>query len=136
MNPKKASDGPNGRPEVIVEFLFERGLLSIAVRNIGNRDARNIRISFDKKLVGADGKKEISGLAVFQRLEFLGPQRQISCFVDESSSYFRHQQPTNISVEIEYRDADGRKYQDKIKHNLEIYRELPYVPQRLAEGKE
>ena len=36
-----------GRPEVIVEFLFDRGLLSVSVRNIGRRAALSVVVSFD-----------------------------------------------------------------------------------------
>ena len=124
------------RPEVIVEFLFDEGVLLIAVRNIGTRDAREIRIKFSKKILGPDGNKDISALLLFQRLQFLGPQRQISCFVDQMSSYFKRRQPTSLSVVIEYRDADGRNYQDKIDHNLEIYREMPYLHQCHSDEEE
>ncbi|HYR76749.1 MAG TPA: hypothetical protein VEM96_12995 [Pyrinomonadaceae bacterium] len=62
-----------GRPEVIVEFLFDHGLLFISLRNIGDRPAIGVSVKFDKKIVGPDRKKDISALPLFRNLEFLGP---------------------------------------------------------------
>jgi hypothetical protein len=117
----------NGRPDVIVEFLFERGMFSIAVRNIGDRPALKASVAFDKKIVGVGGAREISGLALFKNIEFLGPGREIVAFLDTSDSYFRRQQPTNVSARVSYGDADGHTYEATITHDLEIFRELGYV---------
>lgn len=135
MKPAETScaDEPStARPEVIVEFLFDGGLLFIAVRNIGTRPAHEITINFDKKVVGPDQKKEISKMPLFQALSFLGPQREIKCFLDHSSSYFNRRQPTRISLRVQYFDPEGRKYEATIVHNLEIYRDLPYLKPFIA----
>ena len=120
-------DGPGRRPEVIVEFLFDRGLLFISVNNIGERAAINVSVKFDQKFTGLAGSKEISKLALFRSLEFLGPQREIVTFLDSSASYFQRQQPVNISARISYQDADSRKYEEIIRHNLDVFRELVYL---------
>jgi hypothetical protein len=118
---------PLARPEVIVEFVFDNGLLFISVRNIGSRPAVNTRISFDSKFTGPGNEREISSLPLFQGLPFLGPQREINCFLDHSSSYFSRRQPTKISANLEYSDPEGHKFHAQIHHDLEIYRQLPYV---------
>ena len=115
------------RPEVIVEFLFDRGLLYISVNNIGNRPAISVSVKFDKKILGLGGTKEISALAVFKNIEFLGPQREIVSLLDSSSSYFKGKQPTKISALITYQDLEKRRYEISIKHDLEIYRDLVFV---------
>jgi len=115
------------RPEVIVEFLFDRGLLYISVNNIGNRPAISVSVKFDKKILGLGGTKEISALAVFKKIEFLGPQREIVSLLDSSSSYFKRKQPTKISALINYQDLEKRRYEISIKHDLEIYRDLVFV---------
>jgi len=117
----------SGRPEVIVEFLFDRGLLYISVNNIGNRPALSVSVKFDKKILGLGGTREISALAVFKNIEFLGPQREIVSLLDSSSSYFRRKQPTKISALITYQDLEKRRYEISIKHDLEIYRDLVFV---------
>lgn len=117
-----------GRPEVIVEFLFDQGLLFISLRNIGDRPAIGVSVKFDKKIVGPDRKKDISALPLFRNLEFLGPRREIVAFLDSSSSYFQRKQPTKISVRITYSDSEKQRYEVTINHDLEVYRELPYLP--------
>jgi|SRR5258705_773430 len=115
------------RPEVIVEFLFDHGLLYISVNNIGNRPAISVSVKFDKKILGLGGTREISALAVFKNVEFLGPQREIVSLLDSSSSYFKRKQPTKISALITYQDLEKRRYEISIKHDLEIYRDLVFV---------
>ena len=116
-----------GRPDVILEFLFDRGMLFLALRNIGERPAIATSVKFDKKIVGLGGLKEISTLGVFRQLEFLGPGREIVVFVDQSHSYFARKQPTKISARISYSDSEKQKYDATINHDLEIYRDLPYL---------
>lgn len=118
------------RPEVIVEFLFDSGLLYISVKNIGARPAINVAVRFNKRLIGLHGAKEISALALFKNIEFLGPGREIISLLDSSSSYFKRKQPTKVSASISYRDSEKRSYEITIKHDLEIYRELPFISRR------
>ena len=115
------------RPDVILEFLFDRGMLHLALRNIGDRPAIAISVKFDKKILGLGGAKEISALPVFQRVEFLGPGREILVFVDQSHSYFARKQPSKISARISYSDSEKQKYDATLNHDLEIYRDLPYL---------
>ena len=58
-----------GRPEVIVEFLFDRGLLSVSVRNIGRRAALSVAVSFDRPFTGLGGAKDVSS-ARYERIVF------------------------------------------------------------------
>ncbi len=116
-----------GRPEVLVEFLFDQGALFISVRNIGARPATRVAVKFDKIIIGLGGTKEISALPLFSNIEFLGPGREIMTLVDSSGSYFRRKQPTTLSVQISYLDLEKQKYETTIKHDLEIYRELSYI---------
>ena len=122
-------DEPGRRPEVIVEFLFDRGLLFISVNNIGERAAVNVSVKFDQKFTGLGGAKEISKLGLFRSLQFLGPQREIVTFLDSSASYFQRRQPVDLTARITYQDADSRKYEEVICHNLEVFRELVYLDQ-------
>jgi hypothetical protein len=121
------SDAENGRPDVIVEFLFDRGLFFVSVNNIGDRPAINVSVKFDKKMLGLEGRKEISALALFKNIEFLGPRREITSLLDSSSSYFKRKQPTKISARVTYRDLEQRTYEVTIKHDLEIYRDLVFL---------
>ena len=122
-------DCADGRrhPEVILEFLFDRGLLSVSVRNIGTRAAMKVAVTFDRKFTGLGGSKVISSLPLFRNIEFLGPSREIVTLLDTSESYFKRKQPTKIAAHVSYLDADERKYETTIDHDLAIYRELSWV---------
>ena len=62
------------KPEVIVDFIFDDGLLYIAVKNIGALPAYKVSTRFDKEIIGVAGEKKISDLALFKCIEFLPPQ--------------------------------------------------------------
>lgn len=120
-------DVVRARPEVILEFLFDRGLLYISVSNIGSRPAVRVSVKFNKKILGLGGTKEISALAVFKNIEFLGPRREITTLLDSSSSYFNSKQPTKISALVAYQDLEKHRYEISIKHDLEIFRDLIFL---------
>ena|SRR5688500_1832048 len=127
MTKKKAGEVARDKPEVIVEFLFDKGVLSVAIRNIGVRAAMKVVTAFDRPFTGLGGAKEMSSLPLFKNVEFLGPAREIVTLLDTSVSYFRRKQPTRIAARVSYVDADDRKYETTIHHDLEIYRELSWV---------
>ena len=116
------------RPEVIVDIVFEDGLLHIAIENIGQKPARDVSVRFDRKFRGAGGTLEISALPLFRHIPFLAPRRRIATFVDTSSAYFARREPTHITATVTYTDAAGTAYEDAIPHDLAIYRDLVYLP--------
>ena len=115
------------KPEVIVDFIFDNGLLYISVKNIGALPAFKVSTKFDTEIVGVAGEKRISELALFKCLEFLPPQKEIRTFLDSSASYFGRNEPVMISTKISYEDSRKKRYLIKIDHNLEIYKEIGYI---------
>jgi len=113
-------------PYVIVDFVFDRGLLSISIKNIGSRPAFGVRVEFSHRLMGVEGTVEISALPLFSALEFLPGGKEISTFLDSSASFFRSKQPVEITTCVSYQDARGARFTNAIRHNLEIYREIGY----------
>ena len=125
---------PHPDPYVIVDFVFDRGLLSISIKNIGSRPAFRVRVDFSHKLMGVEGTVEVSALPLFNALEFLPGGKEISTFLDSSASYFRSKQPEQVITRISYQDERGGKLTNTIFHNLGIYREIGYG--MLASGEE
>ena len=115
------------KPEVIVDFIFDDGLLYIAVKNIGAPPAFKISTQFDQEFRGVAGEKLISDLALFKCIEFLPPQKEIRTFLDSSAAYFDRNEPAMISTRISYQDSRKRRYVNKIDHNLEIYKDIGYI---------
>ena len=117
----------SARPEVIVDLDFERGLLFLLVRNIGDRPALDVRTTFNRKLVGLGGSKDVSALPLFRNIPFLAPGKEIRTILDSAGSWFARRRATKITARVAYRDADGADYRGTMNHDLEIYRELAYV---------
>src|SRR5437763_2178405 len=125
--PKRRTADPD--PYVIVDFVFDRGTLSIAIKNVGTRPAFGVRVEFSHKLMGVGGRVEVSALPLFSALEFLPGGKEITTFLDSSASYYGSKQPLQITARIAYKDASGAKLTNTIRHNLEIYREIGYAVQ-------
>lgn len=129
--PAKATRMNVARPEVIVDFLFEDGLFFIVISNIGSKPATQVRITFDHIIMGEGGRKDISNLPLFQNIEFLAPGRTITTFLDSSAAYFARKEPTRIAVQLGYKDMEGLKYKTSILHDLNIYRDISFVPRNI-----
>ena len=116
------------KPDVIVDILFEKGLLFFVISNNAHVGAHKVRISFNKKITGVNGTQVISDLAIFKKLEYLAPHKDIKIFLDIATSYFaRKDNPTEIVIVIEWTDDRGNAFDRKIMHNLLVYKDLGYL---------
>jgi hypothetical protein len=116
------------RPEVVLDVVFEDGLLFLAVANIGDAPALGVACKFGTELYGLGGRHEVSKLRLFEHIAFLGPGREIRTLLDSSAAYFARGEPTEVSVTTTYADSAGRSYETVVEHDLEIYRDLAYIP--------
>ena len=119
-------------PAVVVDVAFEGGLLFLAVRNISTRPAYRVRARF-RPAIG--GVRRVSSLALFRRLEFLAPGREIRTLLDSAAHYFAREEPTRFDVTVTYETADGRRHRHVVPHDLEIYRDLAWVAGEEAHGR-
>jgi len=117
----------SSRPEVIVDFVFERGVFHLAVENIGTAPAYRVAVKFDREFHGQGGRQEMSGLRLFRCIEFLPPHRRIETLLDTSSAYFQRREPTRLTTTISFRDACRRLHQRRIVHDLSIYKDVSYL---------
>jgi hypothetical protein len=115
-------------PDVLIDFVFENGLLHVAIINIGDAPAYKTSITFNRELKGLGGKKIISKMALFQNIEFMPPQKRVTTFLDTAASYFKLQLPTDFIATVKFSDRAGKPYVNVIKHNLNIYQDIGYIP--------
>ena len=113
--------------EVILDVVFARGLLFLAVANIGDRPAHEVRIRFKRAFTGLGGTRKMHKLALFERLEFLAPRKSIEVFLDRSGSYFARKEPTTLTATIAWRTGAGEQRRNTVTHDLEVYRDLAYI---------
>jgi hypothetical protein len=114
-------------PDVILDVIFEDGLLFLAIRNIGATPAVDVSVEFEKPLTGLAGTKEISALALFRQLAFLAPQREIRAFLDSGAAFFARRQPSILKAKICFHDRAGCRFESVIRHDLRIYKDLGYI---------
>lgn len=117
----------SGRPEVIVDVVFEDGLLFLSVANIGDGPALDVQTTFNRKLVGLGGTKDVAGLALFRNIAFLAPGKEIRTLLDSAPSWFARTRSTTITARVTYADPEKKAYKGSMTHDLEIYRELAYT---------
>lgn len=115
-------------PTVIVDFIFDHGLLFVALINLDTRPAYRVSVAFSAPFKGLGGTADISALRLFRRVEFLAPSKRIEAFIDTADAYFRRKEPARLDAEISYRDAAGGLHRHRVVHDLGIYRDLPFLP--------
>jgi hypothetical protein len=119
--------------DVILDVVFERGLLFLVLANVGDRPAHGVRVKFGERFSGVGGAKRIDRLALFRKLEFLAPHKAIEVFLDRSASYFARAEPTTLTAAIRWRTPAGEWRRTTIVHDLEVYRDLGYIDREVPE---
>lgn len=120
------AEAPLREADVIVDVVFDEGLLFVDVENLGDRPAHRVRAKFDPPFQGV-GSRRTSSLAVFRRLDFLAPRKRIRVFLDRSDSYFARGEPTQIDVVVTWSTDGGARRRRALRHDLEIYRDLVHL---------
>jgi len=120
-------DLPPREADVILDVDFDRGLLFLALENLGDAPAHAVRARFDGPLTGLGGERRIDRLQLFRRLEFLGPRRRIRVFLDRSALFFAREERTDFEVRLTWRTDDGERRSRTIRHDLGAYRDFPYL---------
>ena len=122
--PSRREAGDSRRPDVIVDFVYEDGLLLVAIENIGEGPAVDVSAAFAPPFRGLGGELDVAAMPLFRRLRFLAPRRRIATLIDSSAAYFGRGEPTEIGVTVRYADRAGVQYEDVIRHDLDVYRSL------------
>jgi hypothetical protein len=119
MNAAVADDG------VVVDVVFEDGVLYLELANLAERPALNVECSFDPPLVDVQGR-DVSKLRVFHRVEFLGPGRRVRTLLDSVPGHFVRKGPARVAVTVEYERPGSERTATTVTHDLELYGELAY----------
>jgi len=118
---------PPREADVILDVEFEDGLLFLVLENIGFRPAHAVRVRFAGPLRGLGGEKRVDRLRIFQRLELLPPRRRIRIFLDRAALLFARDEPTELEARISWRTDDGERRSRTVRHDVDAYRDFPYL---------
>jgi hypothetical protein len=119
MDATAADDG------VVVDVVFEDGVLYLELANLADRPALNVACSFDAPLVDVQGR-DVSELRLFRHVAFLGPRRRVRTLLDSLPGYFGRERATSVAVTVEYERPGELRCATTLTHDLELYRELAY----------
>jgi hypothetical protein len=111
---------------VVVDVVFEAGLLYLELANLSDRPALNVVCTFDPPLVDMQGR-DVSKLALFRGVGFLGPRRQIRTLLDSVAGYFARHEDSRATVVVEFERPDEKRRSTTVSHDLAVFRELAYV---------
>ena len=115
------------KPDVIVDFEHNDGLISIVIENIGDDSAYNTSVRFNKKILGMQKTKDISSLRIFQSLSFLQKKKKIKMLVDSFQFYVACRQPMQITTVVSFSNKLKQTFQNSIQHDLSIYTDFTDV---------
>ena len=118
---------PPREADVILDVEFEDGLLFLVLLNSGLGPAHAVRVRFGGPLRGLGGDKRVDRLRIFQRLELLPPRRRIRIFLDRTALLFARNEPTELEARISWRTDDGERRSRTVRHDLDAYRDFPYL---------
>ncbi len=55
------------------------------------------------------------------------PGKEFLQLVDSAVSWFKQKRPARVTVNVKYRDREGVSFEERIIHDLRIYRDLGYI---------
>jgi hypothetical protein len=111
---------------VVVDIVFEGGLLYLELANLADRPALSVRCRFKPPLVDLQGRK-VNELALFREVAFLGPGRRIRTLLDSSAGYFARKSATRVKVTVEFERPGEARRTTEVAHDLAVFRELAYL---------
>lgn len=110
---------------VVVDIVFEAGLIYLELTNLSDRPALNVRCRFDPAPVDLQGR-DVSQLPLFRHVEFLGPRRAIRTLLDSSAGYFARKSAPRVTVAVEYERPGEQSRTTEVAHDLAIFRDLAF----------
>ena len=112
--------------DVLLDVLFERGVLFLELRNLGREPALDVSCAFDPPLRGLGGARDVSQLPLFRNVTLLAPGRSIRTLLDTSAAWFARREPTSVRVTVSWSSPTGERRSAELAHDLSIYRDLAY----------
>ncbi len=112
------------QPNVIIDFEIDSELVFIAIKNLSNYPAFNVKIKPSQRIMGLEGKRNITELSIFNEIKYLAPYKEIKVFIDAYHSFFEHLERTEIAFDLYYTDEEGEAFNKRIIHDLNIYKDL------------
>lgn len=120
------SEARRNRPLVLLDVDYTRGAFELVLVNCGDEPALDVRVDFSRRLAGVDDAV-ISDLPLWGRLGLVRSGKEIRVFLNSVANVFRTRSYRKSAATVQWRDGDGRSYEQKYQHYLEAYAHLPEI---------
>ena len=111
---------------VVVDVVFESGLLFLELGNLSDRPALGVSCVFEPTLTDGAGR-DVSKLPLFRAVDYLGPRRTIRTLLDTSAAFYGRKPPPKLKVTTRFKRPGGAAQSTVVTHNLAVFRDLSYV---------
>jgi hypothetical protein len=118
--------GPDD-PVVLLDIERERGCLYLVLANDGVAPAFDVRVTFERPLLGAGGEVDVAELAIFRKLPLLRAGREYRVFLDVAEALLARRGAKQVRAEVTYRTRARRRLGEVFTHDLRIWKDLPEV---------
>ena len=116
-----------GGPEVLLDIEHDRGCLFLVLANVGSATAFDVRVTFDKPLLGAGGTVDIATLEIFRKLPILRSGKEIRVFVDVARELLVRRGGKQVRAQVTYRTRARAQLGEIFSHDLRMWRDWPEV---------
>jgi len=129
--PRKPASRPTppepSDPEVLLDVEHDRGCLFIVLANVGPATAFDVRVTFDRPLLGAGGTVDTTALGIFKELPMLRPGKEIRVFIDVARELLGRRGSKRVRAQVTYRTRAHKMLGEVFVHDLRLWRDWPEV---------
>jgi hypothetical protein len=111
---------------VVVDIVFEAGVLYLELANLADRPALNVSCTFDPRLADVEGR-DVAELPLFRNVPFLGPRRTLRTLLHSHAGFFAGKTPTRLTIVVEYERPNEPRRATEVAHDLEVFRDLAFL---------
>jgi hypothetical protein len=116
-----------GDPEVLLDIEYDRGCLFLVLANVGPATAFDVRVTFEKPLLGAGGCVDVTALGAFGLTPILRPGKEIRVFVDVARELLGRRGSKQVRAHVTYQTRARTRLGEVFAHDLRIWRDWPEV---------
>lgn len=125
------------RPEIIIDFDIPYGepIINLILKNEGKSLAKNVTFKIIPELIDSRDRNMSKSYIFEKGIKTMIAGKEIKQIFDGSIDYYQKNEktpekyPLIFEAIIKYEDNEGKKYEDSMILNLEIYKNVHYIAQ-------
>jgi hypothetical protein len=112
------------RPYIFLDFDMREGHFDLAICNLGNRVAQNVKFELIEDIKNSKGEKLSDKDIIKKGISYFPPQRRFIFGFDFAHSFLKKDNPQYLCFKVKYSDGNQKNYEDEFKYDLTIYHDM------------